>query len=100
MGDAIGAERDDSGYSDIAPEKLIPSAFTGDGISADAEGGEPPRKTAFEEKLLKVAEKREKPAKKEKPVITRAKRRRSLLTEEEGGRLRRATVHRRSILGR
>ena len=43
-----------------------------------------------------------KPAEKkpEKPVITRAKRRRSLLTEEEGGILRKPTVYRRSILGR
>ena len=41
-----------------------------------------------------------KPAEEEKPVITRAKRRRSLLTEEEGGVLRRPTVYRRSILGR
>ena len=38
--------------------------------------------------------------KEEKPVITRAKRRRSLLTEEEGGVLRKPTVYRRSILGR
>ena len=36
----------------------------------------------------------------EKPVISRAKRRRSLLTEEEGGVLRKPTVYRRSILGR
>lgn len=42
----------------------------------------------------------EEPAEKEKPVITRAKRRRSLLTEEEGGILRKPTVYRRSILGR
>ena len=35
-----------------------------------------------------------------KPVITRAKRRRSILTEEEGGVLRRPPVSRRSLLGR
>ena len=35
-----------------------------------------------------------------RPVITRGKRRRSLLTEEEGGVLRKAPVYRRSILGR
>ncbi|GAH46391.1 unnamed protein product [marine sediment metagenome] len=48
---------------------------------------------------LEVA-KPEEPAKEEKPAITRAKRRRSLLTEEEGGVLRKPPVYRRSILGR
>ena len=42
----------------------------------------------------------EKPAEKKPPAITRAKRRRSLLTEEEGGVLRKPPVRRRSILGR
>ena len=42
----------------------------------------------------------EKPAEKKPPAITRAKRRRSLLTEEEGGVLRKPPVYRRSILGR
>jgi len=44
--------------------------------------------------------KSEKPVKEKKPLITRAKRRRSLLTEAEGGTLRKPTVYRRSILGR
>ena len=35
-----------------------------------------------------------------KPVITRAKRKRSILTEEEGGVLRKPPVSRRSLLGR
>jgi len=42
----------------------------------------------------------EEPVKEKKPVITRAKRRRSLLTEAEGGTLRKPIVYRRSILGR
>ena len=56
------------------------------------------------EEVPAVTEEPKKPAKekpeKEKPVITRAKRRRSLLTEEEGGVLRSPAVYRRSILGR
>lgn len=36
----------------------------------------------------------------EKPVITRGKRRRSILSEEEGGILKGTPVYRRSILGR
>jgi len=56
-------------------------------------------KSKKEEKPAEIEEP-EKPAEKKRPAITRAKRRRSLLTEEEGGVLRKPPIYRRSILGR
>ena len=53
-----------------------------------------PEPKAWEATVEKAAEKGEQPS------ITRKKRRRSLLTEEEGGVLGTAPIYRRSILGR
>ena len=61
-------------------------------------GGEPESPIPgpeLEETKKEVAEEVEKT-----PTITRGRRRRSLLTEDEGGVLRRPPVYRRSILGR
>lgn len=115
MGDASGAEGNGD-YQDIA-EEMREAAFgyRSDPFSGELRGGAgaggvtvaPELGTAGEGAADIKPEKKEtqieipaEPAKKEKPVITRAKRRRSLLTEEEGGVLRKPTVHRRSILGR
>jgi hypothetical protein len=67
--------------------------------------GEPSVTPTKEEPAKEPAKKPETEAAKEvteekKPVITRAKRRRSLLTEEEGGVLRKPTVYRRNLLGK